>query len=99
MNKDSINVSWWIKQKGENFGDALNPIIAKHMSGKKINLIEVGNPGNEPRYYCIGSILQSSMSTESEIWGTGLMRYESKLKVKPKKIHAVRGPLTRKSLI
>jgi pyruvyltransferase len=98
-NNYSINLSWWIKQKGENFGDALNPILAQHISGKTINLVEVGDPSSEPRYYCIGSILQSSMSTESEIWGTGLMRHESKLKVTPKKIYAVRGPLTRKSLI
>lgn len=68
-NNNSINLSWWIKQKGENFGDALNPILAKYISGKDINLIEVGDPSSTPRYYCIGSILQSSMSTESEIWG------------------------------
>jgi len=98
-NNNAINLSWWIKQRGENFGDALNPILAKCISGKGINLVEVGDPSSTPRYYCIGSILQSSMSTESEIWGTGLMRHESQLKVIPKKIYAVRGPLTRKSLI
>lgn len=98
-NNDSINLSWWIKQKGENFGDALNPILVGHISGKPVNLVEVGDPSDKPRYYCIGSILQSTMSTESEIWGTGLMRHESQVKIKPKKIYAIRGPLTRNSLI
>jgi pyruvyltransferase len=95
---ETVNISWWNKD-GKNWGDALNPVLAKHISGKNINWVKTGEKSNEQRYYCIGSILQSSMSEGSEIWGTGLMRYEHKLKVKPKKIHAVRGPLTRDSLI
>jgi len=98
MNIEKVNISWWNKD-GKNWGDALNPILVEHISGKKVNWIKTGDPSNEQRHYCIGSILQSSMSTGSEIWGTGLMRGEHTLKVKPKKIHAVRGPLTRDSLI
>ena len=98
MNNQKVNISWWNKD-GKNWGDALNPILAELISGKKVNWIKTGDPSDEQRHYCIGSILQSSMSTGSEIWGTGLMRGEHTLKVKPKKIHAVRGPLTRQSLI
>ena len=98
MQTPPLNISWFQKT-GKNWGDALNPVLAKYISGKNINWVKWGESSNEQRYYCIGSILQSSMSEGTEVWGTGLMRYEDKLRVKPKKIHAVRGPLTRQSLL
>jgi pyruvyltransferase len=49
-------------------------------------------------YVSIGSILHFS-DKNSIVWGAGFISKDSYCKVPPKKILAVRGPLTRKKLI
>jgi len=92
-----INISWW--GTNGNWGDALNHILCNHISGKEVNKIETGTEDPIFRYYCIGSILEHVRAKNFEVWGSGLIAEHGKLKVKPNKIHAVRGPLTRNLLL
>lgn len=92
-----INVSWW--GTNGNWGDALNHILCKHISGKEVNKIETRTEDPIFRYYCVGSILEHVSAKNFEVWGSGLIAEHGRLKIKPNKIHAVRGPLTRKILL
>jgi len=92
-----INVSWW--GTNGNWGDALNHILCNHISGKEVNKIFTRTEDPIFRYYCVGSILEHVRAENFEVWGSGLISEEGRLKVKPNKIHAVRGPLTRNILI
>lgn len=75
-----------------NFGDSINPVLIKLLSGKEV--INVNNPD----YIIVGSII-SWACKNTIIWGAGFISQSQKLSVKPKKICAVRGPLTRKKVI
>ena len=48
---------------------------------------------------CIGSIMDWMTNNESYIWGSGVRDNTNKLKCKPHKVLAVRGPLSRQYLI
>ncbi|MEN8123685.1 MAG: polysaccharide pyruvyl transferase family protein [Bacteroidota bacterium] len=81
-----------------NFGDILNPIIANHFGSKEVKRISKLKSRRFIHYYMIGSILQRCNSN-SIIWGSGLISSDTKCKQAPKKVLAVRGPLTRDRLI
>lgn len=94
FNKDAINLSW---DRGTNFGDAINPILINKITNKKV--LWVNREYYTDEYLmCIGSILQKATST-AIIWGTGYIASDSIFKSKPKKVFAVRGPLTRNKLL
>jgi pyruvyltransferase len=89
---NKIPLFWY---KDTNWGDALNPVLVSLLSGKKTRYC--------PKYYCnrffaIGSILENA-NEKTEVWGSGFIRNKSSVLGKPKKIHAVRGPLTRAALL
>jgi pyruvyltransferase len=84
---------YWYKDL--NWGDALNPILIELLSERKARYT--------PYFFCdrfiaIGSILENA-NERTEVWGSGLIREGIKLTSRPKKIHAVRGPLTRATLL
>lgn len=88
--------------KSSNFGDALNPFFIKLLT-KKINIIYYeknifSRLFPRENIMVIGSILELADSN-TIVWGSGFISEKSFLKVKPKKILAVRGPLTRKKVI
>lgn len=94
FNKGTINLSW---DRGTNFGDAINPILINKITNKKV--LWVNREYYTGEYLmCIGSILQKATSN-AMIWGTGYISNDSIFKTKPKKVYAVRGPLTRKKLL
>lgn len=95
-----IIVYWWTGDGGNNWGDALNPILVQNLSGKKPILSEeIINLKNQDVYSIIGSILGKTNSKNLIVWGSGFISSSSQFKVKPRKIYAVRGPLTRKLII
>ncbi len=80
-----------------NWGDDINFVFGEIISGKKVipyrySLFPHIN------YLFIGSIIQWYCNERSIIWGAGLLHPIDSLK-KPKKILAVRGPLTREQLL
>ncbi len=102
-----IHLKYWIS---DNFGDKLNlnlvkwinPKIRIVVSKKKlpfyIKLGKILNLISKENYILIGSIL--SVADENTIvWGAGFISEESYCNAKPKKICAVRGPLSRKKLL
>tara|TARA_R110000823_G_scaffold106974_1_gene225599 strand:+ start:1064 stop:1885 length:822 start_codon:yes stop_codon:yes gene_type:complete len=94
------NLCWW--GDNGNWGDQLNPKLFSFISGvptDEINRIWLGDEFSTPRYYCIGSILNLGFSSNYEVWGSGMEDSNHGVKFHPSKIHAVRGPLTRKGYI
>jgi len=92
---DSIQLDW--SPTLNNFGDILNPVLINDIS--KRNIINVSAK------YClsehlmaIGSILDRATKMTT-VWGSGFISEESKYISVPKKICAVRGPLTREILL
>ena len=84
--------------ESRNFGDALNVPLIEYLSLKKVSFAKFLPKiiiQNDISYAVIGSILQWSQDN-CVVWGAGFIS-ENKIRVvKPKKIYAVRGPLTRK---
>lgn len=98
FSNDYIIVYWY--DSTDNFGDQLNPILIRNLFGKQIfHPKKIINIKNKPVYTAIGSILQNLNYNNLEIWGSGFISEDSKINKVPKKIHAVRGPLTRKLFI
>jgi len=93
-------VYWWRGAEGINWGDALNPILIQKISGKEpVSADEIINLKHEPIYSVIGSILGNYSNKNLVVWGSGFISSSSKFKKSPKIICAVRGPLTRDSII
>ena len=91
---------WWNGADGKNWGDAINPILIQNMSGKEVILPhEAINLKNETIYSVIGSILGARSDKNLIVWGSGFIASSGRLKEKPCKICAVRGPLTRNIII
>ncbi|MFO8081413.1 MAG: polysaccharide pyruvyl transferase family protein [Armatimonadota bacterium] len=89
---ESVHARW---QKGRNWGDALNPYLIRAISGRRVWFSE--DPSVE-KYMVIGSIAHRCDSN-TIIWGTGCVSPERQITRRPKKVCAVRGPLTRELLL
>ena len=87
-----IPLIWCI---GANWGDALSPVLVGLLSGKPVVHLE-GLHHN--RYLAIGSILGGA-NERAEVWGSGFIREHDRLSGRPPRVHAVRGPLSRESLL
>ncbi|NGM64066.1 polysaccharide pyruvyl transferase family protein [Sphingobacterium sp. SGR-19] len=85
--------------ESKNFGDALNIVLAKYLSGKDVfpsRFLKQTPQKNATSYAIIGSVCQWSRP-QTIVWGAGFIREEFKTKdfVKPSRVLAVRGPLSR----
>lgn len=92
--------------KTKNWGDVLNPIIIQKISDKTPLILtkHTYNIRNNPVYSVIGSILghpnkYNCGHNNLVVWGSGFISSQERLKVQPKEICAVRGPLTRELLL
>jgi pyruvyltransferase len=85
--------STWSK----NYGDALNRFLIQDLVGSNYYESHFYNDEKE-EFLMIGSILHR-LKPNSVVWGAGLIKEGIRLEYKPKKVYAVRGPLTRKELI
>ena len=92
--KDAIWAYWYAP--GCNFGDWLTPYLIKKISGHDANFALLV-PDGQYIHFCVGSIL-SKVTNQSIVWGSGLM-FDIIPEIKPHKVLAVRGPLTRKLLL
>lgn len=87
-----VPLHWWNKK---NWGDALNPIIAELVSERSVKYTKIKYCDG---FLAIGSIL-SSANSHTTVWGSGFMSDDQTCKEKPRKVCAVRGPLTRDMLL
>lgn len=85
------------KKDNCNWGDDVNAILCKMISGKKVIPYQY-SWFKRKHYTCIGSVLQWYSSKDAIVWGSGLLDY-CKIVEKPFKVYAVRGPLTRQCLL
>ncbi len=93
--KGPIRAFWFKDKSTSNFGDLVTPYLIKKMTGEAPLLC---NRFCLAEYYIMtGSVIEHA-NRNAIIWGTGMIRRNQKIK-RPKKIHAVRGPITRKRLI
>lgn len=79
----------------KNWGDALNPYLIEKLSGRSVRYDENQHCW---KHLAIGSILHRA-DRYSLIWGSGMIAPNALPRSQPHAIYAVRGPLTRKSLI
>lgn len=98
LDADAIIAVWW--QDLPNWGDIVNPVLIEHLSGRRPVAYEhVFNLANRPVYSVIGSVLDRASVLNLEVWGSGFKDASSRFWLKPRRIHAVRGPLTREVII
>jgi pyruvyltransferase len=93
--KNHIHVDFY--SKNNNYGDILNSFLINKISGKKVLEVRSRHFNNE-HFFVIGSVLQD-VNRKSIVWGSGFISQDSLCKEPPKKILAVRGPLTRNILV
>ncbi len=102
--ENRIVINAWMNLYGSepehrNLGDELNFYLVGELTGKKVfnypNLLLRGFVN----YSCIGSIIEWQPNLQKIVWGTGAMYGTQKLRCKPLKVCAVRGPLTRQYLL
>ena len=91
-NVDNIKMHWFNMEP--NFGDSINPFIAKRISKKNIIWVQPLYAIDD-NYLCIGPIIDKSRKN-SIIWGSGFISNNPERIIKPKMICAVRGPKSRK---
>lgn len=90
------------KVRPVNWGDDINYYFLKEIIQRPIsmyNRISIANRMKLKNYLVIGSTISMLCKKNTEIWGAGIIEDIQKLKIKPSKVHAVRGPLTRKILL
>lgn len=80
-----------------NWGDALNPVLVESISGQRPIHVDdtMYIPQRRPIFSVIGSILGTSRWPNTEVWGSGFIAADRTFACKPRRIHAVRGPLSR----
>jgi pyruvyltransferase len=83
-----------------NWGDALNFVLVRKISGRQpVAVQDVYALGSRPVYSVIGSILGNSNLPNIEVWGSGFIGADRTFLRAPRRIHAVRGPLTRELVL
>ena len=81
-----------------NLGDDINKPIIESITGKHVSFVNKVKV-HEEHLLAIGSVVDSLTTEQSVIWGSGYLTDKKPLLHKPKKVCAVRGPLTRKVLM
>lgn len=100
--EENIKINTWTKRddkgklKNKNWGDELNFYFLSNLFNKK--LVDYYKGAKNENYSFIGSIISDNfLDNNTIIWGSGV-QVKTDMKAKPKKVCAVRGPLTRKFL-
>lgn len=101
--KKPIYVSMWIPQgvgKTNNIGDDLNIPIISEISNRFVYPVHesIGSTSRKC-YSVIGSLIPWWINNNTEVWGSGIKVYDDINRRFPVKVHAVRGPETRKFLL
>ena len=90
-----IKLAWFSGRN--NCGDMLGPLLVSYITGQAPEYVVAGKDHAFDHYFTVGSLVKRS-SRNTIIWGSGMLR-PGPLRIKPKKVCAVRGPLTREYLL
>lgn len=84
-----------------NWGDDLNYHLAQAISGRRIIVQNTSLLDLLPleNHVCIGSVLEYKVNPQSVVWGAGAQYGSRRLAVRPRRVTAVRGQLTRRFLM
>lgn len=97
MLDNTIRIWWAGGEEFFNYGDSLGKYLVEKMTGKTPILTQKNGPHNVN--LVIGSIINRAGTTKfCDVWGCGIIS-RNQTAQKGARFHAVRGPLTRKSLI
>lgn len=91
MSIQKVVPTYWYRSS--NFGDCVAPYLVEKISGLKPVYIENSNMDIE-HVALVGSLLDTAPLSNTHVWGCGFA-YEAGTTHAPKKIHAVRGKLSR----
>ena len=86
----------------ENWGDDINYFFIKEISQKSMliySCVSFAMRFKFKNYLVIGSTIDMCTTNNTEVWGAGIIDGSKPLKIKPSKVHAVRGPMTRDKLL
>lgn len=86
----------------ENWGDDINYYFLREIVVRPLVLLNRTSLAFRLKfrnYLVIGSTIDMLCCARTEVWGAGIIDGNKPLKVKPRKVYAVRGPLTRKKLL
>ena len=86
----------------ENWGDDINYHFLREISQRPIliyNRLSLAMRLKLKNYLVIGSTIDMCCTKNTEIWGAGIIDEVKSLRIKPLRVYAVRGPLTRKKLL
>lgn len=88
--------------KHENWGDDINYYFLREIVVRPLVLFNRTSLAFRLKfrnYLVIGSTIDMLCCAHTEVWGAGIIYGSKPLRVKPRKIYAVRGPLTRRKLL
>ena len=99
--KDFIILTASVHPFVHNWGDDMSKKIVEFIIPNKKILIRkfIYNIWGKNDYACVGSIITWMTTSKTIIWGSGVVYPQKPISAKPKKVLAVRGPLTRKYLL
>lgn len=85
-----------------NWGDDINYFFIKAITGRQISYLYTSSlavRNKSENFLIIGSTITMLTNNQTIIWGAGVIDPANELPAKPKKVLAVRGPLSRQYLI
>lgn len=86
----------------ENWGDDINYYFLREIIMRPVVLFNRTSLALRLKlrnYLVIGSTIDMLCTHHTEVWGAGIIDGDKPLRVKPKKVYAVRGPLSREKLL
>jgi len=90
----------YCKDGTNNWGDYIVPELVKYITGKETKYIQSNGFTEEDDVYAVvGSILSWQQKPNLSVWGPGFMAEGQSMLVRPKKVYAVRGPMSRRLLL
>jgi pyruvyltransferase len=96
MGEENIKIWWAGGDKVFNYGDILSKYLVEKITGKRVVLSPKTGPNRVN--LVIGSIINMATTKYCDIWGCGIIS-KGQTAQKGAKFFAVRGPLTRQSLL
>jgi len=99
--REPVPIVFWSNsaETRRNWGDALNPLLVRALTGRMPIHASTVYALGRPVYALIGSVLKTASDFRAlEIWGSGL-KSPGGFRHPPRRVHAVRGPLTRQVLL